>query len=101
MAKPKQEQDTVRFVDELPPKMRHKPWVERLQPLIRAPRRWAEVWTAETPYQAQDAVSNLNRRKAEIPRPDHSWSFASRGCIVFAMYGGPGRKSGRPKRHAK
>jgi len=96
MAKPQKE--TVRFVDELPPKGRYSPWVERLQPLVRAPRRWAEVWIADTPFQAQDAVSNLNRRKAQIPRPDHDWSFASRGNLVFAMYGGPGQKGGKRAR---
>jgi hypothetical protein len=94
MAKPKSE-DNIRFVDDLPPKGRYSPWAERLTPLVRAPRRWAEVWTADTPYQAQDAVSNLNRRKVQIPHPDHDWQFASRGCLVFAMYGGPGRRSGR------
>lgn len=94
MAKPKI-QDEVRFVDELPPKMRYSPWVERLAPLTRAPRRWAEVFIADSAEQARDHVSNLVSRKVIIPRPDHDWQFASRGNLVFAMYGGPGRKRRR------
>jgi len=93
MAKPKQA--TVRFVDELPPRNQYSPWVERLAPLIQAPRRWAEVFTADNPDKARDAVSNLNRRKVQIPRSDHDWHFASRGNLVFAMYGGPGLKKTR------
>lgn len=93
MAKPTEE--TVRFVDELPPRGRYNPWVERLQPLVRHPRRWAEVWVGENAYQARDAVSNLSRRKVNIPRPDHDWQFASRGNLVFAMYGGPGKGAKR------
>lgn len=94
MAKPKQDDTAdIRFVDELPARGRHAPWVERLQPLTRHPRRWAEVYQAEDPYQARDAVSNLNRRRIIIPRPDHDWKFASRGVLVFAMYGGPGKKA--------
>lgn len=94
MAKPNN--DEIRFVDELPPRGRYNPWAERLQPLVRHPRRWAEVWEAADPYQARDAVSNLNRRKIMIPRSDHDWQFASRGNLVFAMYGGPGKKARRP-----
>jgi hypothetical protein len=95
MAKPKT--STVRFVDELPPRNQWNPWAERLTPLLSAPRRWAEVYIAENPDKARDAVSNLNRRKVQIPRSDHDWSFASRGNLVFAMYGGPGVKRTRKR----
>ena len=84
----------IRFVDELPlPQASGRGvWLERLQPLTEQPGRWAQVYQATTPRRANGLVQNLKRRRAMIPFPEHEWSFASRGSIVYARY------EGAPKR---
>jgi hypothetical protein len=84
----------VRFVDELPPASgtNRGVWLERLAPLIEQPDRWAQVYEAETPKRANGLVANLTRRRVAIPHPEHAWSFASRGPVVYARYDGPKRR---------
>lgn len=87
----RQAQSRVRFVERLPPSGPHGTgiWVERLQPLLAHPGRWAEVYQAETPHRAGNIVQSLRIRRVRIPRPDESWSFAQRDLRVFARYDGP------------
>jgi hypothetical protein len=84
----------VRFVDELPPASgtNRGVWLERLAPLVEQPNRWAQVYETETPKRANGLVANLTRRRVTIPHPEHGWSFASRGPIIYARYNGPKRR---------
>lgn len=82
----------VKFVDEIPPKGAAGIWVERLNPLILAPGRPAQVFEAESDEQANNAVDNLKRRRVTIPHPDHHWEFFGRSNLVFAIYKGPGAR---------
>lgn len=95
MPRPKKQEDIV-FVDELPlmGSSRGK-WVVRLTPLLKARNRLARVAQLDTPTQAQDASNNLSQRKVIIPKPDHDWFFAARGCDVYAQYRGPMTKGAK------
>lgn len=93
---PRKGEFRIRFVDELPPPEAsgRGVWLERLQTLTEQPGHWAQVYQATTPRRANGLVQNLKRRRATIPFPEHEWSFASRGPIVYARY--DGRKRRRP-----
>lgn len=64
-------------------------WLSTLTPLLKNKGRWAMVKEFDSPEQAHTAAGNLRKRKVRIPEPEHDWSFASRGCEVFAIYRGP------------
>lgn len=93
--------EELEFVDELP----HKGgpgihWGILLQPLVDNPNVWAKVRTLDTPNQAMDAQKNLTKRDRlgiNIPMTDGEWEFASRGCVLYAVYrGGKKRRGSRP-----
>lgn len=68
-------------------------WIQRLTPLLKHKGVWHKIRTMESPEQASGARQSLTSRKVLIPEPNHDWSFAARGCEVFAIY--RGRKVGR------
>lgn len=73
-------------------------WLMLLTPLLKHKSRWAMVRAFDTPDQAQSAQSNLSTRAIQIPAPTHDWSFAARGCELFAEYRGEKPKMTRPPR---
>ncbi len=82
----------VEAVDLLPNKSGGIPWIERCMAPYKNRNRWYRVHIAKTPEQALNAQSNLTQRHVNVPDPDGEWTFASRGCEVFAKYLGPGKK---------
>jgi hypothetical protein len=101
MARRRKEPDSgidVEFVDEPPRKRRSgESWAALLEPVFLNPGRWARVWIADTPEQAQAAQSNLHTRKVIIPGTNGTWEFASRGVELYAVYRGS-RKRGSVRR---
>lgn len=95
--------DEVEFIESLPPKTGGgTSWVQRLTPLLKRPGIWARIFVADNPELASNHQSNLSRRAVRIPEPDHEWSFAARGCEVYAVYRGtkpntPRKKNSRQK----
>jgi hypothetical protein len=80
---------------EPPPKGKggHGKWEATLKPLVRHPGRWAMIFRAKTPLQAQQTRENLNQRKVNIPLPDDDWGFAAREQEVFAIYRGKAKNA--------
>jgi hypothetical protein len=68
-------------------------WLETLTPLLKQRSAWYMVKEFDNPTQANDAQSNLTQRRVRIPEPDWDWSFAARGCELFAICHGPKRPS--------
>lgn len=66
-------------------------WVERLQPLVANPGRWAVVYTAtgegKLPQKASGQAASLRSEKTR--KPDGKWEFTARGAEVFGRYIGP------------
>ena len=89
-------EEPVEFIDELPPKRGPgQQWGILLQPLVDNPGVWAKVRTLDTPEQAMDAQKNLTKRDQlgiNIPMSGGDWEFASRGCVLFAIYRGGKRR---------
>jgi hypothetical protein len=96
MAKQKSGND-IEFVDELPPVSRGQTgrWIDILLPLLKHKGRYARVQTCDNPQQAQDIAGNLRKGRVLIPEPTHDWSFAARGCEVYAIYRGPKNQARR------
>lgn len=76
-------------------------WLETLTPLLKTKGRWAMVKVYDNPDQANDARGNLTQRNVRIPEPTHDWSFAARGCELFAIYRGPMASKGQKGRTRK
>lgn len=87
---PRTDKVTVEFRDPPPPKRSSgATWLPYLTPLLKTRSRWAMIKEFENPDKAHDAQNNLSQRKVSIPNPDHNWTFAARGCELFAIYRGP------------
>lgn len=74
-------------------------WVERLQPLVEAPGRWARVKEFKSQGAASSTMSQLKRRQRQMPPGE--WEFVTRGLpdgrgALYARYIGPrkGNSSG-------
>lgn len=65
-------------------------WIERLQPLLSHPGRWAVVYRGEGEKAAQKAAGMAAALRGEKTRkPDGKWDFSARQGEVFARYIGP------------
>jgi hypothetical protein len=73
-------------------------WISTLTPLLKHKSRWFLVKTFDRPSQSGEAQSNLTGRRVRIPEPSHDWSFAARGCELYAIYRGPFVKQHRNRR---
>lgn len=91
MARRREQEYDIEFVDELPPKSNGKTgrWIEILIPLLSHRGKWARVRVFDSPEQAQSVAGNLRKDRVLIPEPKHDWGFAARGCEVYAIYRGP------------
>lgn len=88
MPRKKADESGLVFVNELPGIAGGTSWASVLAPLVKHPERWALVREFDTAKQAMDAQSNLHRRLVNIPQPNDEWSFAARGCELYACYRG-------------
>jgi hypothetical protein len=66
-------------------------WVERLEPLMKRPSKWAMVYEANTARTAYNIRTQLVNGRYRIP--DGTWQFKARksgkGGKVYACYVGP------------
>jgi hypothetical protein len=71
-------------------------WVEKLQPLMEHPKRWAVVDTRDGSENARTCVNNL--RSGRIKTPPGQWEFLFRTVEgefrVYGRYLGPDQDGG-------
>lgn len=82
----------IRWED--PPRSRrgaHKPWLERVEPLVEQPKRWAIVYVSPTKGSAAKMVYSLNHHGMQLP--PGRFEFTSRTVNgehrVYGRYLGP------------
>jgi hypothetical protein len=94
-------EEIVEFREPPPRGVAGRSWIHLLEVVRKRPGTWARIYTADSPEQAQQAQKNLHKRQVKIPMPQGNWEFVSRGCEVFAIYRGGGKRRGSVRRANK
>lgn len=93
MALTEQKTDAIQWKDPAPSKRgfgsKAGVWVDRLQPLLQHPGRWAVVYKAEDGKAQKASGMAASLRGDKTRKPAGKWEFTARADEVFARYIGP------------